>query len=308
MTFAVLFPGQGNQHPHMLPWLESEPASATVVATMTRMLGEDWRERARDEHWLNSNEVAQVLVTGTSLAAWAELAPRLPGPPAIVAGYSVGELAAFAGAGVFDPQQALELAVRRAEEMDRCVEGLSTGLLSVSGTSEAVLIQTCTGLHLECAIRVAHDHGIYAGEDATLRQARGRLSHVGAKCKRLPVRVASHSSWMHRAASAFAHELQSVRFNPAQCPVALNASGTTTRHAAMLRAALSRQIDSTVQWSACMKSIAERRVSCVIEVGSGSALSRMWSTHHPEVPVRAVEDFRDPRAISRWVAHHCERA
>jgi len=306
MSYAVLFPGQGNQHPHMLPWLESVPASAAVVAILARTLGEDWRERSRDEHWLSSNEVAQVLITGTSLAAWAALAPLLPGPPAIVAGYSVGELAAFACAGVFDPEQALELAVRRAEEMNRCVVGLSTGLLSVSEVGETAVPQACTGLKLECAIRVAHDHGIYAGEDATLQQAHDRLAHVGAKCKRLPVRIASHSSWMHGAATAFAHALQSVPLHAAQCPVALNASGTTTRHAAVLREALSHQIDSTVQWSACMKSIAERRVSCVIEVGAGTALSRMWATHHPEVPVRAVEDFRGPGTVASWVARHCQ--
>ena len=182
--------------------------------------------------------------------------------------------------------------------MDRCVDGLSTGLLSVSGVGEAVVAEACTGLKLECAIHVAADHSIYAGEDATLQQAQDRLAHLGAKSKRLPVQIASHSSWMHGAATAFAHTLQSVQFNQAQCPVALNTSGTTTRHAAALRQALSRQIDTTVQWSACMGSIAERRVSCVIEVGAGSALSRMWATHHPEVPVRAVEDFRDPRAIS----------
>ena len=186
MSYAVLFPGQGNQHPDMLPWLESVPASAAVVATMTRTLGEDWRGRSRHQQWLSSNEVAQVLVTGTSLAAWAALAPLLPGPPAIVAGYSVGELAAFACAGAFDPRQALELAVRRAEQMDRCVEGLSTGLLSVSGVGEAVVAEACTGLLLECAIHVADDHGIYAGEDATLQQAQDRLAHLGAKAKRLP--------------------------------------------------------------------------------------------------------------------------
>jgi [acyl-carrier-protein] S-malonyltransferase len=305
MSYAVLFPGQGNQRPDMLPWLESVPSSA-VVATMTRMLG-DWRERSRDEHWLSSNEVAQVLVTGTSLATWAALAPLLPGPPAIVAGYSVGELAAFACAGVFDPAQALELAMRRAGQMDRCVDGLSTGLLSVSGVTQAVVAQACTGLKLECAIHVADDHGIYAGENATLQEAHDRLAHLGAKSKRLSVQIASHSSWMHGAATAFAHTLQRVRFNSARCPVTLNASGTTTRHAAALRQALSRQIETTVHWSACMRSIAERRVSCVIEVGAGSALSRMWAAHHPEVPARAVEDFRDPRAVASWVARHGDR-
>ena len=118
MSYALLFPGQGSQHADMLPWLESEPASAAVVLRMAETLGLDWRERLRDPQWRDANRVAQVLLTGASLAAWAALAPRMPGPPAIVAGYSVGEIAAFACAGAFGIEPALMLAAQRARLMD----------------------------------------------------------------------------------------------------------------------------------------------------------------------------------------------
>ena len=104
MRYAVLFPGQGGQHAGMLPWLESEPASAPILAAMARRLGDDWRARLEDQDWRHSNAVAQPLVTGTSLAAWAALEPMLPVPPTIVAGYSVGELAAAACARAFDAE------------------------------------------------------------------------------------------------------------------------------------------------------------------------------------------------------------
>ena len=34
MTLALLFPGQGTQHPDLLPWLERTPACAPVLAAM----------------------------------------------------------------------------------------------------------------------------------------------------------------------------------------------------------------------------------------------------------------------------------
>ena len=65
---------------------------------MAGVLGGDWRTHMSDTSWSQSNAIAQPLVTGASLAAWAALAPGLPRVVA-VAGYSVGELAACVAAG-----------------------------------------------------------------------------------------------------------------------------------------------------------------------------------------------------------------
>jgi len=305
MRYAVLFPGQGGQHAGMLPWLESEPAAAPTVAAMERRLGDDWRSRLEVQDWLNSNLVAQPLVTGTSLAAWAALEPLLTAPPTITAGYSVGELAAAACAGAFDAEGALRLAEERAAAMDRAVAGRVTGLLSVSGLAEVALAEACRLTGLELAIRIAPDHAILAGADAALLAAESKLAVRGAACKRLTVPIASHSSWMKPAAAAFAVTLETVPFGRLRCPVALNASGGAALRGDALRAALSRQMDSTVQWSSCMDVVAEHAPACVIEVGAGGALSRMWSARHPEIPVRAIQDFRRPKGMADWVERVC---
>ena len=78
----------------MLPWLEAEQDAGSVLAGIRSNLGEDWRARSLDEDWSSSNQIAQPLMTGVALAAWQALKNRLP-RPAVVAGYSVGELAAF---------------------------------------------------------------------------------------------------------------------------------------------------------------------------------------------------------------------
>jgi [acyl-carrier-protein] S-malonyltransferase len=51
----------------------------------------------------------------------------------------------------------------------------------------------------------------------------------------------------------------------------------------------------------CMQWIAERRVACVLEVGPGSSLAKLWNESHPNVPARSIDEFRSAEAVIRWV-------
>lgn len=301
MSYALLFSGQASQHPAMLPWLEAEPAASDILRPMSAHLGLDWRTQMHDAERRSDNAFAQVLITGTSLAAWAALQSKFAEPPAVVAGYSVGELPAFACAGVFLPEQALTLAAQRAALMDQSVVGMKTGLLSAAGLSEAAVLAACTGLRLECAIRIHASQCLYAGTDDTLVQAAHLLLGLGAVCKRLDVQVASHSSWMRPAMHAFSDFLDKVPFAYPACPIALNALGVLSRKPIELRSALSQQIASTVQWSACLEAVAERQISCVLEVGAGSALVRMWNERYPHIPSRSLDEFKQLKGVVDWL-------
>lgn len=298
MSCALLFSGQGGQHAAMLPWLEQASAAAPLLAALDRLLGTGWRGRLEERDWALSNRVAQPLIVGTALAAWAALAPRLARSPLAVAGYSVGELAAYAAAGVLEPEQALALAPLRARLMDDAVQGVATGLLSVAGLTEAAVLASCPALRP--AIRIRVDHVLYAATVAELDAAPAALGPQ-ATCKRVDVALASHSPWMHSAAAGFALELRRVGFAAPRCPVATNAHGRATRAPAVLADALSRQIDHTVEWGGCLAALAERRPSCVLEIGPGRALARMWEAQHPAIPARSIDDFRDAEGAASWV-------
>ena len=305
MSYAVLFSGQGTQHPGMLPWLETEPASQPVLAALADAIGGNWRVDLEDAQQRSRNAFAQPLITGTSLAAWAAMASALEEPPAAVAGYSVGELPAFACAGVFSASTAIALAVQRAVGMDAAVFGLDTGLLSVSGLQMAQVLQAQPAL--ECVIDIGADQAIYAGESAALTRSAEALSGLGALCKRLEVRVASHSHWMASAARGFATQLEALPFARPHAALVLNATGAGTRDPHTLRHALSTQIDHRVQWAASMDAVAEQGVACVIEVGAGTTLSKMWNQRHPAVPARSLDEFRDAAGAARWIARSARR-
>jgi [acyl-carrier-protein] S-malonyltransferase len=64
------------------------------------------------------------------------------------------------------------------------------------------------------------------------------------------------------------------------------------------------QIAQTVRWSACMDQIHMRRVGCVLEIGPGAALARMWNQRFPDVPARSVDEFRREASVVDWVQRH----
>jgi [acyl-carrier-protein] S-malonyltransferase len=293
-----MFSGQGLQQPAMLPWLAED---ASTQALNARLAVADWRASLADAEWAARNVNAQRLLTGLSLAAWAQLAAQLP-PPAAVAGYSVGELAAFSVAGLFDAPTALDLASSRAAAMDRCAEMAPGGLMGVSNITPEALQRLLTGSGLAVAIRNAVDSVVIGGPPAALGRLKAAATQEGAHCTRLRVAVASHTPMMQPAAEAFGQLLATLPMQRPHTPLFSNAADRITG-IDQARGALATQIATTVRWDECMENLYARGVDCVLEIGAGQALARMWNQRYPTVPARSADEFRSAAAIGRWVDH-----
>lgn len=300
MNYAVVFPGQGTQSAGMLEWIDASEAARPVLDAMAHHIGRDWRARLHDVEWATSNAVAQVLIVGTSLAAWRHLAQHLA-QPSIVAGYSVGELTALACAGVISDREAIELAHARAAAMDDAVRGQSTGLLAVNSGARLSIETLIASPDVELAIDIGPGRCVLGGSRAAIDAASVHLSAHGAKCTRLAVNVASHTSLMREARAPLLHAFDRVKLQPALMRVVANATGRESLDAAVLQAAFVDQLDSTVRWHDCMQTIAERAPACVLAVGPGRSLLGYWPVAE-RIPMRAVEDFSSPAAAMQWVA------
>jgi [acyl-carrier-protein] S-malonyltransferase len=301
MSYALLFSGQGTQHAGMFPWLETSQAARPLVDALDRSLGGPWRERLAQQNCGLSNALAQPIIVATSVAAAAALREHVSEAPEVIAGYSVGEIAACAAAGVYDGTAALALAQQRAALMDAAVAGEDTGLLAIRGVSEAEVRAACRDL--ECAIRIAPDNNVFGGLRSRLDAAQIALQDR-AQFTRLCVALASHTSWMRAASDGWRAALATVPLRAPECALALNATGNTTRNARAAAEALVTQLTTTVRWDECMASVAERRPACVLEIGGGQSLARMWAAQHPHIPVRSLDEFRTLEAAASWVRRH----
>lgn len=301
MSYALLFSGQGGQHADMLPWLDEAAAAQPALAALAKVVGLDWRDRLRDPLARATNAFAQPVIVGAAVAAWDTLGPLLDAPPVAVAGYSVGELAAVHAAGALGSVQAIGLAARRGALMDSAVAGLDTALIAVTDAGEADVLAACPGL--ECAIRIDALHNVFGGARSALDDAQRALA-ARATVKPLCVALASHTSWMRPAQAGLEHAVREAGLRAADGLVALDATGSTTRDPAVIAQALVAQVAQCVEWGACLAAVAERKPDCVLEIGGGQALSRMWAARFPHIPVRSLDEFRTPEGAAAWIRRH----
>ena len=119
---AILCPGQGAQHAGMFDLARTDKQTATMLDAwhLDARLGTPLQHVLDHPTLLFSNAMAQPLVVAATLAAWVAIRDLLP-KPALVAGYSVGEVAAYAVAESISCEDAIRLAAVRAELTSACL-------------------------------------------------------------------------------------------------------------------------------------------------------------------------------------------
>src|SRR5580658_2675003 len=149
---AILCSGQGRQHAGMFSLTDDAPEASALFAHATTLFGRDPRPWVRfaEEEALHQDRTAQLLCTLQTLSAAAVLADLLP-QRRCVAGYSVGEVAAWSIAGVIAEAEALGLVTQRAEAMDAASRG-GQGMLFVRGLPRAAIDTLCARREAAIAI------------------------------------------------------------------------------------------------------------------------------------------------------------
>ena len=309
MTLAILCSGQGGQHRDMFALTSDAPEAAQLFTHATALLGgRDPREFVRGEAdgVLQHNRAGQILCTLQPLAAACALADVIP-RGVIVAGYSVGEVAAWGVGGLFDATATLDLVARRAEAMDAATQA-GDGLIFVRGLSRDEIGRLCERHGAAIAIVNPGDAFVIGGGREALSgiAADARAMH-GARIAALPVEVASHTKRLAAASAVFRETLRLVPmvFPPrsaARILSGIDATPVVSADSGLDK--LAAQISQTVQWADCLQACVEAGATGFLELGPGHALSGMAAEIGAGLPARSLDDFRSLQGVRAWVARH----
>jgi len=299
----VLCPGQGAQHPAMFDMARSDPAASRALDVW---LADPALAKLAGGASLFANQLAQPAIVAATLAMWTALRETIPAP-SLVAGYSIGELAAYGVAGALAPLAVVRIAAERARLMDACVDGRAAqGMVALSGMPNEAIEALLARFGFYPAIVTGED-AVVAGGPAALREelAEAALA-AGGRATVLPVEVASHTPLLQGAVSPFSELLARQAWSAPAFPILSGISAEKVEDARLAMRVLSRQIAEPIRWMDCMDACAETGITVALELGPGAALSRMLQARHPDIACRSVTEFRSLDGIRSWLGRQLE--
>jgi [acyl-carrier-protein] S-malonyltransferase len=277
------------------PWLEL-PGAAERLATWSEISGLDLvrlGSTATAEE-ITDTAVTQPLVVATTLLAHQELTRRglLATAEVIVAGHSVGEIAAYAIAGVISADDAVKLAATRGAEMAKACALEPTGMAAVLGGEEADVLEALARLDLIPANRNAAGQIVAAGAVAALEKL-AEDPPAKARVRVLATAGAFHTHYMAPAAEGYAAAAAEVATNEPTATLLSNADGKPVADAADAMTKLVAQMTRPVRWDLCSETLRGLGVRAIVEFPPAGTLVGIAKRELKGTPTKAIKAPED---------------
>jgi [acyl-carrier-protein] S-malonyltransferase len=281
------------------PWLEL-PGAADQLALWSKASGLDLVRlgTTASTEEITDTAVTQPLVVATTLLAHQELARRefltsqTKEADLIVAGHSVGEIAAYAIAGVLAADDAVALAATRGAEMAKACAIEPTGMSAVLGGDEAEVLSRLEELDLFPANRNAPGQIVAAGPLAALEKL-AEDPPAKARVRGLGVAGAFHTKYMAPALDGYAAAAAAVVTAEPTATLLSNRDGKPVASAAAAMDTLVAQLTQPVRWDLCTATLREHNVTAIVEFPPAGTLTGIAKRELRGVTARAVKSPAD---------------
>ena len=297
-VLALLFSGQGAQKLGMGKSLhDASPAARAVYDEAARVLGWDLARVCFEgpEAELTQTRVCQpaLYVHGFAILAALREKGTLP-PPDMALGLSLGEVTAYAAAGVVDFPTGLAIVAERGRLMQAACEKSAGSMAAVIGETREAVAALCADFGVEAANFNAPGQIILSGESAAVAAAVAGAKERGMK-KVIPLNVAGayHSRLMEPARAPFEAYLGPIAFLAPRFRVFTNTTGSEISDPAAIKAALVRQVVSPVLWEDCMRAASAAGATAFWELGPGGVLAGLARRTDKAWLVRSLSEFGD---------------
>ena len=292
---AIVFSGQGAQHVGMGRELYDGSPAARAVFDCAEKLRPGTIEQcfSGGEEELKKTENTQPCLFCVDLAAAAAL--KEAGIRAgMLAGFSLGELAALAFSGAVSYEDGFRLVCRRAELMQKASETVDAGMAAVLKLSDAEVTGLCAEFENVYPVNFNCDgQVVVAGTRDKLEGFYARVKEAGGRAMPLKVGGGFHSPFMDAASDAFAGALGEVKFGRPEMPLYSNV--TAGPYDGNFSELLTKQIRSPVLWRLTVENMIAAGADTFIEAGPGKTLCGLISRISDKVRIYNVEDVQSLR-------------
>ncbi|MFZ5368278.1 MAG: ACP S-malonyltransferase [Spirochaetota bacterium] len=321
---AFLFPGQGAQYPQMaLDLYQQSTAVQELFALASEAAGIDLKgllEKASAEE-LKRTDISQPAISLANLAAASVLREEEIEPIAC-AGFSLGEYAALATAGVLSYEDCFKLVTVRGRAMQKVADrlaatdaGSAPGMAAVLGLPgeqvEALIAEWKQGglTDLYAANFNSPKQVVVAGTASALSQAEERFKAAGARrIIRLQVAGPFHSPLVADALEDFAPILEGTNFADPRIPLFSNVTGKQIVSGQEAKKLALRQITEPVRWTSEEAQLVQTGIDMVLEVGPGKVLQGLWKDTGSTIPAFGAGTSLDIQSVLANLSNESEKA
>jgi [acyl-carrier-protein] S-malonyltransferase len=292
-VLVIVAPGQGAQSPGFLtPWLE-DPQFADRLHWLSAVAGIDLAHYGTeaDADTIRDTAIAQPLLVASSLLAALEVFPHPTdafGRVGAVAGHSVGEIAAAAGARVITAEQAMVLVRERGKAMAAAAAMTPTGMTAVLGGDRDEVVAKLTEHGLTAANENAPGQIVAAG---TMEQLAALADDPPAKARLRPLEVAGafHTEHMAPAVDTLAAYARSVSTHDPRTRLVSNRDGQVVHDGQEVLSRLVTQVRTPVRWDLCMQTMDDLGVTGMLEMPPAGTLTGIARRALPSVETFALK-------------------
>lgn len=311
-VLVIVAPGQGAQSPGFLrPWLE-DPTFANRMEWLGTVAGLDLVTHGTesDAETIRDTAVAQPLLVATGLVAALELFPHPADAFEVVgavAGHSVGELTAAAGARAITAEQAMVLVRERGLAMAAAAARTRTGMTAVLGGDRDEVLAALARHRLTPANDNGPGQVVAAG---TAEQLAALREDPPARARLMPLSVAGafHTDHMAPAVERVATLSRAVSVHDPRIPVISNRDGHVVHEGSDLLGRIVGQIANPVRWDLCQDTMADLGVTGILEMPPAGTLSGIAKRTLKGVDTFALKTPDQLDAAREFCRKHGERS
>lgn len=272
---AFIFPGQGSQETGMGREIACHFSSAAEIFHLADSLRPATSMQCffADASILRKTQNTQPCLYSVELATAAVLTENGIKPD-VLAGFSLGELAALTYSGVFDFVTGFSLVCHRGELMDKAAEYSQSVLLAVMNIENSDLARICMSFDQTYVANYnCPRQTVVACHQDAVPAISAAVKEAGGRTVKLNVTGGFHSPYMLGAAEEFSKLLKSTSFGLPNIPVYANV--TSLPYSSDIRGTLDTQMCSPINWTSCIRNMIRDGVDTFIEVGPGKILSQL---------------------------------
>lgn len=294
----VVCPGQGSQTPGFLaPWLaESRYRDQLQALSDVAELDLVAHGTTSDADTIRDTAIAQPLIVASGLVALSALLEgRKQLRPGGIAGHSVGEITAAAGAGILGPDDAMRFVRERGRAMADAAAITQTGMSAVIGANQQDLLARLAELELSPANFNGGGQIVVAGALCSLAALK---DHPPAGARVIPLQVAGafHTSYMQPAVERLENVASTIQAEDPGLTIWTNHDGTTVERGDEFMRLMVGQVSSPVRWDLCMEAFTQAGVTGLIELAPAGALVGLAKRGLKGVPTVAIKTPDDLEA------------